>query len=153
MKSRRYIAAAATFSILAFLALEAAGNCDLLLTGERARCTFNPVALLGHTLTSGRGLLMWLLLDALGVLGIYWSLFGRSYINYRSDMYEVVPGFKIPKPEGQGQHGTAWWMSKGDCHKLFQAVDTSGGVNLAPELVKRYEEEKRLAEDVKITDE
>ena len=112
IKGRRYIVAAASFLLSTILTLELAANLDLILIREEGLCTANPVVLLSRAFASGRCLALWLLFDGLGVCGIFWALYGRSYLNYRSDMYEVVPGFEIPMPEGQGQHGTAWWLPK-----------------------------------------
>lgn len=147
-RKSRYFAAALSFALLTFLTLALATNADAVLSAERGAATLNLIKMIVRALASRRCLLLWLLLDGLGVLGIYWALFGRSYLNYRSDMFEVVPGFEIPKPEGQGQHGTAWWLPVKEYGKVFNEADTSAPVPLSPELRRWYEGERSGANEI-----
>ncbi len=142
---RRYAAAAAAFLFLTFCTLEFAGNLELLLNHGMRHLTPAPYTLL-RSMTA-RGFLLWALLDGLGCLGIWWGLYGQSYLDYHSRMYEVVPGFEIPMPEGQGQYGTAWWLEKRDYGKVFDSIDTSQPVPLPAELERKYEEERRQIHD------
>jgi len=105
----RWIAGALTSALFLWLALAGACNLDLFLTGQRAQCSLSFPVLIA-SLHRPHVALLFLLLAGLGLLLVAWMLFGSSHLKYKSGMYEVVPGLKIPKPEGQGQHGTAWWM-------------------------------------------
>lgn len=153
IKGRRYIVAATSFLLSTILTLELAANFDLILTREQGLYTVNPVALLLRAFASGRCFALWLLLDSLGACGIFWALYGRSYLNYRSDMYEVVPGFEIPKPEGQGQHGTAWWLPKNEYSVVFNAADTGSNIELPAKLTELYREERRRADEIAFAEE
>lgn len=140
MNRRRYVVAALVFFFLSFAALEVAGNIDLLLTGVTQDLIYHPVVLLRET--SGRGKLLWLLLSALGLLGVLWALFGNTYVDYQSDMYEVVPGFKIPRPSGHGEYGTAWWMEEPEQRKHFPAVRLPKQLDLDEALLELYQSEQ-----------
>lgn len=139
---RRFFFAALSFIFCTILTLEGAANLDLILTHAQGQCTINPAYLFLHALSSRRCLFLWAALDGLGLVGIYWALFGLSHINYRSDMYEVVPGFEEPMPEGQGQHGTAWWLPAKDYGKAFSVTESIGN-NLPKELEEHYKRERR----------
>ena len=148
---RRYLAAAFSFAVLTVLMLMLAGNADAVLSAERGAATLDPLKLLSRALASKRCLYLWLLLDGLSLLFIYWALFGKSYLDYQSKMYEVVPGFEIPMPEGQGQHGTAWWLPEKKYGEAFASVDISAGVELPEELEEFYEAERGRADAVELT--
>ncbi len=55
----------------------------------------------------------------------YITIAGSKKNNYHSELYEVAPGIEIPQRCGQGQHGTAWFMSKADFNKLYPQVEIS----------------------------
>ena len=38
---------------------------------------------------------------------------------YYSEQVELTPKIKVPKPIGQGQYGTGWWLNKKDFNKVF----------------------------------
>ena len=38
---------------------------------------------------------------------------------YHSEQVELTPKIKVPKPVGQGQYGTGWWLNKKDYEKVF----------------------------------
>lgn len=141
MNRRRYVVAALVFFFLSFAALEVAGNIDLLLTGATQDLIYHPVTLLLET--SGRGKLLWLLLSAFGLLGVLWALFGNTSIHTHPDMYTVVPGFKIPRPSGHGEYGTAWWMEPKEFDRYFASVSIPRNLPLSADLKQRYEEERR----------
>lgn len=140
MNRRRIIAAVISMLFFLFLALEIAGNVDLLLTGGEN--TPHPLRLISRLITSHRALLLFLILTVASALLIFWAMWGRSYLNYRSDMYEVVPGFSIPKPEGQGQYGTAWFLPKNEYDSAFASTRIEAGIQLDDALAKKYEAER-----------
>lgn len=39
---------------------------------------------------------------------------------YYSDQVELTSKIKVPKPVGQGQYGTGWWLNKKDYDKVFK---------------------------------
>lgn len=39
---------------------------------------------------------------------------------YHSEQVELTPKIKVPKPVGQGQYGTGWWLNKKDYNKVFK---------------------------------
>lgn len=139
---KRWIAAAITAVFFMWLALAGACNLDLLLTGHRSECTLRIGTLIA-ALADPREKKLFLLFAIAGSLAVLWMLFGRSYLNYESDLYEVVPGFKIPKPDGQGQHGTAWFMPQKKFDTYFAAAGVESEILLAPELAEFYENERR----------
>lgn len=124
-----------------WLSLVAASNFNLLMTGRKSECSLRFGTLIS-VLGDPRGCrLFWVL--ALGsIVLVLWMLFGRSHLNYTSSMYEVVPGFKIPRPDGQGQHGTAWFMSPKQFDEAFSSVDVVE-FPLSPKLLELYETERR----------
>lgn len=137
-KRKRLVAALIALALVSSLSYCVAGNIDLLLTGH-TKLFVCPV----WSDFTRQGRILWLLLEAGGVLWVLWCLYGRSYLDYHSDMYEVVPGFAIPRPDGQGQHGTAWFMSTKDYQDHFGVADTSQALALTEELSLRYDEERR----------
>ena len=147
---RRLIAAGICFFFLLLLSFVSAGNLDLLLTQGRTACTLQPVLLLKQVLATPRALLLALLSVAAGLLCILWALFGNSYLNYRSNMYEVVPGFKIPRPAGQGQFGTAWWLDPREYSKCFATAEAPLALPLSQDLTQYYEQERSRITDAQM---
>lgn len=39
---------------------------------------------------------------------------------YHSEQVELTPKIKVPRPVGQGQYGTGWWLHKKDYNKVFK---------------------------------
>lgn len=140
---RRLIAGGLALLFFLWLSLVFASNFGLLLTGRRADCTLFPSGMLAALLADPRGVKLFLLLAAGSVLLVLWMLFGHSYLNYKSDMYEVVPGFSIPRPEGQGQHGTAWFMPQKKFADAFASAEVEKSLSLPPQLLERYQKERR----------
>lgn len=140
---RRLIAGGLALLFFLWLSLVFASNFGLLLTGRRADCTLFPTGMLAALLADPRDVKLFLLLAAGSVLLVLWMLFGHSYLNYKSDMYEVVPGFSIPRPEGQGQHGTAWFMPQKKFADAFASAEVEKSLLLPPELMERYQKERR----------
>lgn len=146
---KRLFAASLTFLFLLFLCAILVSNFHLFMTQGRQACTLQPTILLKQLFSPQAGKLF-LLFTALSALAVLWALFGQSYLNYRSTMYQVVPGFEIPMPEGQGQYGTAWWMEKKDYGKHFSSTSTAVPVFLSPALAEHYSNERRKAFEINI---
>lgn len=147
MSRRRYATAVLVFFFLSFAALEIAGNADPLLSGAAQSMSWNPLVLLRGL--SGRGILLWLLLIALGGLGVVWAMIGNVQLKYRSKLYEVLPGFAIPYPEGQGQYGTAWWLTETEQHRSFSSVLLPEKLELSAQLQEHYQQERRSIQNEK----
>ena len=147
---RRLIAAGICFVFLLLLSIACAGNLDFLLTQGQTACTLQPVLLLKQILATPRALLLTLLFAAAGLLFVLWGLFGNSYLNYRSNMYEVVPGFKIPRPAGQGQFGTAWWLDPREYSKCFATAEAPLALPLNQDLAQYYEQERSRIKDAQM---
>ena len=39
---------------------------------------------------------------------------------YHSDQLKLTDKISVPKPVGEGQHGTSWWLDKKDYNKIFK---------------------------------
>ena len=67
---------------------------------------------------------LYLLLEALVVLlcVVYFVCAERTY---QTDTYKVTDNISIPVPSGQGQHGTAWFMSNKEKHSMYHFVEIS----------------------------
>lgn len=59
-----------------------------------------------------------ILTATLGLL-LVWILASGSSLKYRSDMQQVTPDIYTPCADGQGQFGTARWLSKNKYGKCF----------------------------------
>lgn len=44
----------------------------------------------------------------------------NSSENYNARLYQVTPNISIPRPCGQYQYGSAWWMSKKDFQQIYK---------------------------------
>ena len=66
----------------------------------------------------------YLLLEALVVLlcVVYFVCAERTY---QTDTYKVTDNISVPVPSGQGQHGTAWFMSNKEKHSMYHFVEIS----------------------------
>ena len=67
---------------------------------------------------------LYLLLEALVVLlcVVYFVCAERTYQTYT---YKVTDNISVPVPSGQGQHGTAWFMSNKEKHSMYHFVEIS----------------------------
>lgn len=69
---------------------------------------------------------------------------------YHSDKIKITDKIEVPKPVGEGQHGTSWWLDKKEYNKIFnyaiidrakeynQSTFNSGGV------IVNYERENNI---------
>lgn len=67
---------------------------------------------------------LYLLLEALVVLlcVVYFVCAERTY---QTDTYKVTDNISVPVSSGQGQHGTAWFMSNKEKHSTYHFVEIS----------------------------
>lgn len=146
---RKWIAGVLTSALFLWIALVGACNLDLLLTGQRANCSLHFPLLLA-SLRRPHVLQLFFLLAGLGLLVVVWMLFGSSSLNYKSGMCQVVPGLKIPKPEGQGQYGTAWWLPENSYDKTFAVAKLDKDAPVFHELIEANLPERKQIEGRRI---
>lgn len=138
MKKRLLISALLQVGLTA-LSLLAAYNLDLLASG-RGR---GPSLRLGDALTAladRKVLILFLLLTGLSALGVGCMAFGRSYINYRSNMRRLTPDLETPMAEGQGQYGTARWLEKRRIPSVFTVLKVDRNAPLLRGLIEEEED-------------
>ena len=140
---RRLLAGSVALLFFLWLSLVFASNFGLIMSGQRTDCTLRLSGMLPALAADPRNIKLFFLLALGSVMLVLWMLFGNSYLNYKSNMYEVVPGFSIPRPEGQGQHGTAWWISPKKFASCFAVAAAEETLPLPLELKERYEKERR----------
>lgn len=139
---KRLIAGGLVLLAFLWLSLMFASNFGLFMTGQTEACTLRPSKMMAVLMADPRSAKLFLVLALGSLLLVLWMLFGHSYLKYKSDMYEVVPGFSIPRPEGQGQHGTAWWMQPKKFAAAFASTEAEATLTLPPELTERYQKER-----------
>lgn len=144
---RKWLSAGAVLLFFFWLSLVAASNFNLLMTGRKSECSLRFSTLI-TVLGDPRGCRLFWVLALSSIVLVLWMLFGRSHLNYASSMYEVVPGFKIPRPDGQGQHGTAWFMSPKRFEENFSAVEVMK-LPLSPKLLEHYQKERQQCSNEK----
>ena len=92
---------------------------------------------------------LYLLLEALVVLlcVVYFVCAERTY---QTDTYKVTDNISVPVPSGQGQHGTAWFMSNKIKRRAFDYISISKADPLISRLVSIGEERYRAIENGEI---
>lgn len=107
---------------------------DMLLNGKIITRMTDLSAMIGNVLTQEKLQKLFLLLEALVVLMcvVYYVCAKRTY---QADTFKVTDNISIPVPYGQGQHGTAWFMSEKEKKKVFDYIKISPMNPLAAKLV------------------
>lgn len=118
---RRIITAACLMACLSVLSLLGAYNLDRAAGGHVSECSWNVLTAF-TALESRKVFFFFLLFLALSALIVGYMLLSRSYIKYKCDMQQVTPDIRTPKPEGQGQYGTARWLDRRRIPEVFTAV-------------------------------
>ena len=59
---------------------------------------------------------------ALTALAVWMMVFSGGKSDYRAELYSVTPDIRIPKPLGQYQHGSAWFMSGKEFEEMYPRV-------------------------------
>lgn len=55
------------------------------------------------------------------IVASFLLLFSNKTKNiYHSDKIKLTDKIEVPKPVGEGQHGTSWWLDKKDYSKIFK---------------------------------
>lgn len=109
--------------LLVVLSGYAAYNIHFLLSREPGKLTAQITLILHGLATIPKVRLLFLFLLCISLLFLFWLVTDHHGIEYRSEEQEVIPGIlKTPKAAGQGQYGTACWLSPSAQEKAFQPV-------------------------------
>lgn len=127
---------------LTVAALIGAYNLHWLLLGCPDAYTLDPMTALSG-LNIRTVLLFFLIFTAAGATLVFYMLFSRSYIKYKSDMQHVTPDIQTPKAEGQGQYGTARWLQPGDFGDAFHLVVVDAHSDLIRLLMEHGQDDLR----------
>ena len=132
---RRLIAAAISLLLFSCLAVLGAHNIHQLLSHQLSFSWHISVCLL--TIVKDPLVRLWfLLLESCAFLAVFWMAFGREYIKYKSKMIHVCLDIDTPAAEGQGQYGTAHWLSKREREKVFTAIHVDCTTSKLQELME-----------------
>lgn len=102
----------------AFVIPQISADLHYLLLQQPYLLTLNPINGWHTILAGGKPLRFYLLFTAASALFLVWLLIEQS-IDYKTKTQKIAPGIVTPRPAGQGQHGTARWMSKREVRKTF----------------------------------
>lgn len=132
---KRFLAAAICFLILSFTSMYAAYNIDCFLRQDLAACSIIPFTVFVGA-WQGKARLFTLLFLTLSVGGILFLLLVPEYIQYKSNMMQIVPGVRTPEAAGQGQYGTARWMTAAEKSTAFAAAQIDSNSELIADLLE-----------------
>lgn len=110
-----------TALLLPILALDT----HALLLRDWERMTFLPADAWAAVVSDPRVLKFYLLYLAAMTLGLFGVLAQGSSLKYRSKMRYVTPDIVTPCADGQGQFGTARWLSPKQFSKYFSTWNVS----------------------------
>ena len=128
------------------IALYASYNLNYLLLRKRNMCSINPIVLI-QGLNDSKIRTFFILFFIVGALLIIYMLFVQNYIKYKSDMQQITPALETPKAEGQGQYGTAKWLSKAKYEKAFAVVEMDDRSALIKDLVAHGRDDNKTNTD------
>lgn len=117
---KRWFVGLTVFLLIAVLVIpQAAADIHFFFTHQTERLTLNPLMGWSAVLCEGKALRFYLLFCAvIGALLLGILLTGSS-LNYRSGSWVVTPEIVTPSASGQGQFGTARWLSNEQIHRHF----------------------------------
>ena len=70
-------------------------------------------------ITNPRVLIIFIVIEL--IIASFLLFFSNKSKNiYHSEQIELTPKIKVPKPVGDGQYGTGWWLDKKDFGKVFK---------------------------------
>lgn len=108
-------------------------------------------ALIGNVAASERAGMLFLALEGAVALGCI-AYFMCSQKPYQAKTYKVTENIEIPIPYGQGQHGTAWFMSDKDKGKKFPNVEINDSDPTVQKLLKLGKQRYNAVETGEIFD-
>lgn len=119
---------------------------DMLTEGRITTRMTDISGLIGNVFAGDKLKHMFLLLEVLVLLmcAVYYVCADRSY---QADTFAVTDEISVPVPYGQGQHGTAWFMSDKIKRRAFDYISISKADPLVSRLVSIGEERYRAIEN------
>lgn len=132
---RRLTAAAVSLLLFSCLALLGAYNAHQLFSRE-ANYSLSLWHCLTGTIRFPPARHWFLLLEACALLTVIWMLFSRQHVQYKSSTVKICPGIETPAADGQGQYGTARWMSEEELVSVFLSVKVDPNDEVLRELRK-----------------
>lgn len=79
----------------------------------------NVKTIVSTIINDSRVLMMFCIIEL--IVASFLLLFSNKNKNiYYSEQVQLTPKIKVPKPVGQGQYGTGWWLDKKDYNKVFK---------------------------------
>lgn len=124
---------------------------DMLTEGRITTRMTDISGLIGNVLASDKLKQLFLLLEVLVLLmcAVYYVCADRSY---QAETFAVTDEISVPMPYGQGQHGTAWFMSDKIKRRAFDYISISKADPLISRLVSIGKERYRAIENGEIFD-
>ena len=135
------------FIIGTFAALIFSNALNDMLTEGRITTRMTDISgLIGNVLAEDKLKQLFLLLEVLVLLmcAVYYVCANRSY---QAETFAVTDEISVPVPYGQGQHGTAWFMSDKIKRRTFDYISISKANPLIFRLVSIGEERYRAIEN------
>lgn len=119
---------------------------DMLTEGRITTRMTDISGLIGNVLAEDKLKQLFLLLEVLVLLmcAVYYVCANRSY---QAETFAVTDEISVPVPYGQGQHGTAWFMSDKIKRRTFDYISISKANPLIFRLVSIGEERYRAIEN------
>lgn len=95
---------------------------DQSLRNGSVHLIWNPCVLTKTILADRQMMIFTGLFFSITLLGIFTLFFTGTTNTYKSDLMEITPDIKTPVPAGQGQYGTARWLTKKEIDRTFDHV-------------------------------
>lgn len=147
--------------ILLYISAFAAIFLDSVLKDpDQIQFYLNPMRILEYVNRNEQAKMFTIFFFVVMLLGII-TLFMGGNSSYKVDLVEITPEIKTPAVVGQGQHGTAKWLSKSDFDKVFDfdiidsrkllsgnAKFSAGGLVLGKEDIKQSFFKKKKVEKI-----
>lgn len=91
-----------------------------LLTNNTDNMLKTNIATIYTTITTNEKVLQMFSMIEIIVISLLLFVTRKTKNIYYSEQVELTPKIKVPKPIGQGQYGTGWWLNKKDYSKVFK---------------------------------
>lgn len=72
-----------------------------------------------ETIVNNRNVLLLFIVSEIIVAFLLLFVSSNKKNIYHSEQVQLTPKISVPKPVGQGQYGTGWWLNKNDYEKVF----------------------------------
>lgn len=132
---RRLMAAACMLLFFSCLAVLTAYNAHQLFS-QQMLFSWSMILCFGAVVTDPIVRVWWLLLEGFAVIAVIWMTFGREYIKYKSKLHHVCLDIYTPEADGQGQYGTARWMTGKEVERVFTTVHIDHGGPVIRDLIE-----------------